>query len=88
MGEKIHALRLYLGLSLQAFGESLGYTGRHISRFEKNVVEPDERVIQRICEVFHVEPSYFTGALSVEQSVSVTSQFSGISVIQFSPSKA
>ena len=69
MGKKIHALRLYLGLSLQAFGESLGYTGRHISRFEKNVVEPDERVIQRICEVFHVEPSYFTGALSVEQSV-------------------
>ena len=65
MGEKIHALRLYLGLSLQAFGESLGYTGRHISRFEKNVVEPDERVIQRICEVFHVEPSYFTGELSV-----------------------
>ena len=69
MGEKIHALRLYLGLSLKAFGEPLGYTGTHISRFEKNVVVPDERVIQRICQVFQVEPSYFTGELSVEQSV-------------------
>ena len=69
MGEKIHALRLYLGLSLQAFGESLGYTGRHISRFEKNVAAPDERVIQGICQVFQVEPSYFTGELSVEQAV-------------------
>ena len=69
MGEKIHALRLYLGLSLQAFGELLGYTVRHISRFEKNVVEPDERVIQRICDAFHVDPSYFTGEMPVEQAV-------------------
>ena len=69
MGVKIHELRLYLGLSLKSFGEPLGYTGTHISRFEKNVVVPDERVIQRICQVFQVEPSYFTGELSVEQSV-------------------
>lgn len=69
MGEKIHALRLYLGLSLKAFGESLGYTGTHISRFEKNIAVPDERVIQKICQVFQVAPSYFTDELSVEQAV-------------------
>ena len=69
MNEKIHELRMYLGLSLRAFGEPIGYTGMHISRFEKNVLIPDERVIQKICEVFHVEPSYFTGELSVEQAV-------------------
>ena len=69
MGEKIHELRMYLGLSLKTFGEPLGYTGTHISRFEKNVAKPDERVIQKICKVFQVEPSYFTGELSVEQAV-------------------
>ena len=69
MNEKIHDLRLYLGLSLRAFGEPIGYTGMHISRFEKNVLSPDERVIQKICQVFRVDPSYFTGELSVEQSV-------------------
>lgn len=29
----------------------------------------DERVIQKICQVFQVAPSYFTGELSVEQAV-------------------
>ena len=51
-GQKVHDLRSYLGLSLRAFGEPIGYTGMHISRFEKNVLIPDERVIQKICEVF------------------------------------
>ena len=69
MNEKIHELRMYLGLSLRAFGEPIGYTGMHISRFEKNVLIPDECVIQKICQVFHVDTSYFTGELSVEQSV-------------------
>ena len=44
--KKIHDLRLYLGLSLKAFGDDIGYTGMHISRFEKGVLSPDERAIQ------------------------------------------
>lgn len=69
MGDRIHDLRSYLGLSLKAFGEAIGFSGNHISRFEKNVFSPDERVIQKICDVFHVDPSYFTGEMSVEQAV-------------------
>ena len=69
MDEKIHELRSYLDLSLKAFGEPLGYTGTHIGRFEKSIATPDERVIQKICQVFHVDPTYFTGELSVEQAV-------------------
>ena len=68
MGEKIHELRVYLGLTLKSFGEPLGYTGTHISRFEKNVLIPDERVIQRICDVFHVNPDYFTAEMPVDQA--------------------
>ena len=69
VSNKIRDLRLYLGLSLRAFGEPIGYTGMHISRFEKNVFSPDERVIQKICDVLHVDPSYFTGEMPVEQAV-------------------
>lgn len=69
MNDKIHELRIYLGLSLKAFGEAIGYTGMHISRFEKNVLIPDERVIQKICQVFHVNPGYFTDEIPVYQAV-------------------
>ena len=69
MNEKIHELRSYLNLSLKAFGERIGYTGMHISQFEKNIATPDERVIQKICQAFQVEPSYFSGELSVEHAV-------------------
>ena len=69
MGDRIHDLRSYLGLSLKAFGEAIGFSGNHISRFEKNVFSPDERVIQKICDVFHVDPSYFTDEMPVEQAV-------------------
>ena len=69
MGDRIHDLRSYLGLSLKAFGEAIGFSGNHISRFEKNVFSPDERVTQKICDVFHVDPSYFTGEMPVEQAV-------------------
>ena len=47
MGDRIHDLRSYLGLSLKAFGEAIGFSGNHISRFEKNVFSPDERVIRK-----------------------------------------
>lgn len=69
MGDRIHDLRSYLGLSLKAFGVAIGFSGNHISRFEKNVFRPDERVIQKICDVFHVDSSYFTGEMPVEQAV-------------------
>ena len=69
MNENIHELRMYLGLSLRAFGEPIGYTGMHISRFEKGVLSPDERAIQKICQVFRVDPEYFTGEMPVDQAV-------------------
>lgn len=69
MDKKIHELRLYLGLSFKAFGEAIGYTGSHILRIEQKVVHPSERFIQKVCGVFHVDPSYFTGEMPVEQAV-------------------
>ena len=67
--KKIHDLRLYLGLSLKAFGEQIGYTGTHILRIEQKAVNPSEQFIQKVCEGLHVDPEYFTGEMPVEQAV-------------------
>ena len=69
MGDRIHDLRSYLGLSLKAFGEAIGFSGNHISRFENNICKPDANVLHKICDVHHVDPSYFTGEMPVEQAV-------------------
>ena len=69
VGEKIHDLRLYLGLSQKNFGEAIGYTGNHIHRMEQKVVNPSEQLLQKVCDVFRVDPSYFTDEMPVEQAV-------------------
>ena len=63
MGDRIHDLRSYLGLSLSDLGRAIGYTGTHILRIEQEVVHPNECVIQKICDAFQVDPSYFTGEM-------------------------
>ena len=68
-GQKIHDLRSYLGLSLKAFGEQIGYTGTHIFRIEQKAVNPSEQFIQKVCEGLHVDPEYFTGEMPVDQAV-------------------
>ena len=67
--KKIHDLRSYLGLSLKAFGEPIGYTGTHILRIEQKAVTPSEQFIQKVCEGLHVDPEYFTGEMPVDQAV-------------------
>ena len=69
VGEKIHDLRLYLGLSLKAFGDAIGYTGSHILRIEQKAVNPSEQFIQKVCEGLRVDPEYFTGEMPVDQAV-------------------
>ena len=67
--KKIHDLRSYLGLSLKAFGDAIGYTGTHIFRIEQKAVNPSEQFIQKVCEGLHVDPEYFTGEMPVYQAV-------------------
>lgn len=69
MDKKIHDLRLYLGLSHKGFGDAIGYTGSHILRIEQKAVNPSEKLILKVCEVFHVDPEYFNGEMPVDQSV-------------------
>ena len=69
MGDRIHDLRSYLGLSLSDLGRAIGYSGSHILRIEQKAVNPSEQFIQKVCEGLHVDPEYFTGEMPVEQAV-------------------
>lgn len=70
----IKNLREYLELSLNAFGKPLGYSGTHITRFERGTHEPTEDAIALICEVYGVDPGYFRGEVSVSDAVNKTSK--------------
>lgn len=67
----IKDLRQYLNLSLAAFGEPLGYSATHISRFEKNITEPSCTVIENICKIYEVESGYFKGKVELKDAVAV-----------------
>lgn len=69
ISESIKELRQYLGLSLRSFGKPLGYSGTQITRFEQNMTEPSSRVIEKICEVYAVDPGYFNGEVELKNAV-------------------
>lgn len=69
LSEAIKELRQYLGLSLRAFGKPLGYSGTQITRFENDITEPTDQVMEKICEVYGVEPGYFNGEVELTDAV-------------------
>lgn len=70
--EKIFELRTYLDLSKADFGRAIGYSGVHVSRLEKGDTVPGDKLIERICSVFGVNPLYFTeSGESCEPEISV-----------------
>ena len=68
VSNKIRDLRLYLGLSQKNFGEAIGYSGNHIHRIEQNAGNPSEQLLRKVCDVFHVNPDYFTAEMPVDQA--------------------
>lgn len=67
--EKLKALREYLELSPNAFGAKIGYSGKHIGRYEKGITKIPDVVIEKITEAFNVAPGYFEGTIPVEEAV-------------------
>ena len=62
-------LRNKLGMSRTSFAKSSGITETHMKRFETGVSVPKEKLINTICEKYHVNPAYFTGEVNIEESI-------------------
>lgn len=73
MNKKIVELRNKLGLSRVAFAKDLGSSATQMKRIEIGTVIPDDEFIQKICSTYHVNPSFFTGDVDIDDAVSVVS---------------
>ena len=62
-------LRNKLGMSRTSFAKSIGISETHMKRFETGVSVPKEKLINTICEKYHVNPVYFTGGVSIEEAI-------------------
>lgn len=69
INQKISDLRSYLGLSLASFGKPLELSPAHIKRLEQGITIPSDKIIQSICDTFHVNKAYFTDEMPVEEAV-------------------
>ncbi len=67
--KRLKSLREFLGLSPNAFGAKIGYTGKHIGRYEKGITKIPDEVIKKITEAFNVDSGYFEGTVPVEEAV-------------------
>ena len=73
MNKKIVELRNKLGVSRVAFAKDLGSSATQMKRIEIGTVIPDDEFIQKICSTYHVNPSFFTGDVDIDDAVSVVS---------------
>ena len=67
----IAELREMLELSLAAFSKPLGCSPTQIKRMEVGTVTPDEEFINKVCEVYHVNPEYVEGDMDINTAVSM-----------------
>lgn len=76
----IYHLRMSLNLSKSEFSRSIGISSTHVSRLENGITVPSSFLLDKICEVYHVDRRYFEEeGLSVCETVSGTDFSNGIS---------
>ena len=73
MNKKIVELKNKLGLSRASFAKALDISPSQMARIEAGKVVLSDEFIQKICSTFHVNPSFFTGEIDIDEAVSVVS---------------
>jgi len=59
---QITALRVLHGLTKEAFGQKVGYTGAYIGQLERGIANPSVKFLNKVAEVFRVDlRSFFSG---------------------------
>ena len=60
LGDRIKEIRKGLGLTMKAFGSSLGLSESAISRIESGSANPSEAIVKLICSKYHVDYFWLT----------------------------
>ena len=69
IASRLVELRKKLGMSRTSFAKSIGISETHMKRFETGVSVPKEKLINTICEKYHVKPEYFTGEIGIDEAI-------------------
>lgn len=60
LGNRIKEIRKGLGLTMKAFGNSLGLSESAISRIESGSANPSDGIVKLICSKYHVDYFWLT----------------------------
>ena len=73
MNKKIVELKNKLGLSRASFAKALDISPSQMARIEAGKVVLSDEFLLKVCGTFHVNPSFFTGEIDIDEAVSVVS---------------
>ena len=62
-GEKIRNARKSAGLTQRELARLLGVANTSISNWEKGLSRPDADMIQKLCQILHLQPNDFYGTV-------------------------
>ena len=58
-----------MNLSMAEFGRRIGYSPTHVKRLEEGTSPVSQECVQRVCEVFNINPDYFTSELPLDEAM-------------------
>ena len=73
MIKKIVELKDKLGLSRASFARAVDISPSQMARIEAGEVVLSDEFLQKICSTYHVNPSFFTGEMDIDEAVIVVS---------------
>ena len=69
VNQKLRALREKMNLSMAEFGRRIEYSPTHVKRLEEGTTPVSESCLNRICDVFNINPDYFTSDLPLDEAM-------------------
>ena len=83
IGKRIRGFRRFLGLSQKEFGQKLGLSFQHISRYERGKIIPSGEILAKICETYHINLNWLLTGNSSRENESASEKFINVSSSAF-----
>ena len=83
LNERIRALRLAKGLTLQQVGDVFGISRGSVSNWEAGHAQPDPRKIERLAQLFGTSVQYLLSGVELPALLGFESSFAGVPFVPF-----
>lgn len=75
IGKRIRGFRRFLGLSQKEFGQKLGLSFQHISRYERGKIIPSGEILAKICEIYNINLNWLLTGDRARENESLPDSF-------------